>query len=148
MVAERVIVKKEINADLHAVFEWFYHSENFTRSPILFKSSWRKNSTKWVKGSVRDIVMIAGWYKEEITDVKEDEYIRYRVQKSFPSVRQDFTEILFQKIGEHSVEVVWTIDIEVPVPGIGKALTKMSGKMAGTLYGTIINAGKKSLEQK
>lgn len=146
MAAERVIVKKEINGDLHSVFEWFYHSENFTKSPILFKSKWRKDSTKWVKGSVRDIVMIAGWYNEEITDVKEDEYIQYRVLKSFPSVRQDFTEIRFEKIGENRVLVTWTIDIEVPVPGIGKAMTKQGGRMAGTLYGTIMTAGKKDLE--
>lgn len=148
MAAERVVVKKEISSDLHTVFEWFYHSENFTKSPIVFKSKWREDSTKWDTGSVRDIVMIAGWYKEEITDVKEDEYIRYRVQKSFPSVRQDFTEIRFQKTGENSVGVTWTIDIEVAAPGIGKALTKQAGSMAGTLYGTIMTAGKKELEKR
>lgn len=148
MAADRVIVKKKIHADLHKVFEWFYHSENFSKSPILFKSKWRNDSTKWVKGSVRDIVMIAGWYKEEITDVREDEYIRYRVQRSFPSVRQDFTEIRFEETGKNTVEVTWTIDIEVPAPVIGKALTKMSGNMAGTLYGTIMTAGKKDLERR
>lgn len=148
MAAKRVVVKKEIQADLPSVFQWFYHSENFKKSPILFKSSWRKKSTKWEKGSVRDIVMIAGWYKEEITDVKENESIQYRVLNSFPKVRQDFTEISFREIESDKVLVTWTIDIEVPIPGLRKPLTSFAGKMAGTLYGTILKAGKKDLEKK
>ncbi len=145
-MVNRVVIKKKIHRDLHAVYDWFYHSENYTKSPILFRSSWRKNSTKWEKNSVRDIVMIAGWYKEQITEVKEDDYIRYRVLKSFPSVRQDFTEIQFKQETENTTEVTWTIDIEVPVPVVGKVLGKAAGKMAGTLYGTIMKAGKKELE--
>lgn len=146
-MAKRVVVTKLIQADLPRVFDWFYRSENFTASPIVFRSAWRKDSTKWATGSVRDIVMIAGWYQEEITAVKENEYIRYRVNRSFPSVRQDFTEIRFEKQGG-AVLVTWTIDIEVPAPGIGKAMTGAAGKMAGTLYGTIMSAGKKALEKR
>jgi hypothetical protein len=144
----RVVVKRVVQSDLASVFDWFYRSENFKKSPIVFKSAWRKESTRWAEGSVRDIVMIAGWYREEITAVKENEYIQYRVIKSFPSVRQDFTEIRFRKIGNAQIEVIWTIEIEVPVPGIGKAMGKAAGKMAGTLYGTIMTAGKKELEKR
>lgn len=146
MSANRVQATGEIRGDLETVFQWFYHSENFTKSPIVFRSRWRPGSTWWVPGSVRDINMIAGWYQEEITDVSENEYIRYRVNKSWPNVRQDFTEIRFEKTETGTVRVVWTIEIEVP-GRLGPALAGPAGKMARTLYGTIISAGKKQIER-
>ncbi|MGI6217546.1 MAG: SRPBCC family protein [Coriobacteriales bacterium] len=146
MPAKRVQATGEIRGDLEEVFQWFYHSENFTKSPIVFRSRWRPESTRWVAGSVRDINMIAGWYQEEITDVKENECIRYRVNKSFPEVRQDFTEIHFEETAAGTVRVVWTIEIEVPGK-LGSRLAEPAGKMARTLYGTIISAGKKQIEK-
>jgi hypothetical protein len=146
MSANRVQVTGEIRGTLEDVFQWFYHSENFTKSPIVFRSKWRPESTRWCAGSVRDINMIAGWYQEEITEVKENEYIRYRVNKSFPKVKQDFTEISFEKTEAGTVRVVWTIEIEVPGK-LGSKLAGFAGKMAGTLYGTIISAGKKQIER-
>ena len=146
MAAVSVEVTGEIRGNLDTVFQWFYHSENFTKSPIVFRSKWRPESTKWCAGSVRDINMIAGWYQEEITEVKENEYIRYRVNKSFPKVRQDFTEIRFESTGNGTVRVIWTIEIEVSGK-FGSKLTGSAGRMAGKLYGTIISAGKKQIEQ-
>ncbi|MGI6212563.1 MAG: SRPBCC family protein [Anaerovoracaceae bacterium] len=146
MAVNRVQVTGEIRGDLDKVFQWFYHSENFTKSPIVFRSKWRPDSSRWDVGSVRDINMIAGWYQEEITDVKENEYIRYRVNKSFPSVKQDFTEIRFESTAAGTVRVVWTIEIEIPGK-FGSKLAGPAGKMARTLYGTIISAGKKQIER-
>ncbi len=91
--------------------------------------------------------MIAGWYKEEITSIKKNEYIQYRVVKSIPNVNQDFTEIRFKEIEDNRVEVIWTIDIEVPVPLVGSLFNQLAGKMSSVLYGTIINAGKKEIER-
>lgn len=141
-----VQVTDEIRGTQGQVFRWFYHSENFTKSPIVFRSKWRPDSTRWCAGSVRDINMIAGWYQEEITEVKENEYIRYRVNRSFPAVKQDFTEIRFENTKAGTVRVTWTIEIEVPGK-LGAKLTGPAGKMARTLYGTIIRAGKKQIER-
>lgn len=146
MAVNRVQVTEEIRGDLEETFRWFYHSENFTRSPIVFGSKWRPESTKWCVGSIRDIYMVAGWYQEEITEVKENEYIRYRVNKSFPSVKQDFTEIRFERMPSGTVKVVWTIEIEIPGK-LGGKLTGPAGNMARTLYGSIIRAGKKQIER-
>lgn len=146
MSAVRVHVTDEIRGEMEQVFEWFYHSENFTKSPIVFRSAWKKNSTKWKTGSIRDINMIAGWYEEEITDVKEKEYIRYRVVRSFPKVRQDFTEIRFQRLPSGLIQVDWVIEIEVP-GRFSDSLSKSAGRMARTLYGTIIHAGRKEIER-
>lgn len=146
MSAKRVQVTGEIKGDLSEVYQWFYHSENFTKSPIVFRSRWRPESTKWIAGSVRDINMIAGWYQEEITELKDNEYIRYRVNKSFPAVKQDFTEIRFEKTPADTVRVVWTIEIEIP-GRLGSKLAAPAGAMARTLYGTIISAGKKQIEK-
>ena len=146
MPANRVQVSGEIGRSLDSVFQWFYHSENFTKSPIVFRSRWRKGGTRWVVGSVRDINMVAGWYQEEITDVSENEYIRYRVIRSFPNVRQDFTEIRFEETAGGTVMVTWTIEIEVP-GRFGQVLSGPAGGMARALYGTIIGAGKRQLER-
>ena len=146
MSVERVKVSGHIRGSIDEVFQWFYHSENFTASPIVFRSSWRKDSTKWEKGSVRDINMIAGWYQEEITDVKENAYIRYRVIQSFPRVRQDFTEIRFTEVRENLIKVEWIIEIEVP-GRFSASLSKSAGKMAARLYGTIITAGRRQIEK-
>lgn len=146
MSANRVQVNGEIRGTLDHVFQWFYHSENFTKSPIVFRAKWRSGSTRWCAGSVRDINMIAGWYQEEITEVKDNEYIRYRVNKSFPAVKQDFTEIRFERTAAGTVRVVWTIEIEVPGK-FGSKFAKLAGKMASALYGTIISAGKKWIER-
>ncbi|MGX7112663.1 SRPBCC family protein [Gemella cuniculi] len=144
---ERVEITQEIKAPTPQVFSWFFKSENFIKSPIVFKADWRKKSSKWIKGSQRDIIMIAGWYFEEITDVKKDIYIRYKVNRSFPTVRQDFTEIAFKKIDEKTTKVTWIIEIEVPTPVGKKLANRLAGKMAKTLYKTILTAGKKELEK-
>lgn len=145
MAAEVVQIQTEIQAPLEQVFEWFYHSENFIQSPIVFRSQWM-SPVKWTSGSQRDIIMIAGRYFEEIIEVEEQRYIRYRVNRSFPAVRQDFTEIRFDVVDPHITRVTWTIEVEVPVPIIGKGLNYLAGKMAGILYRTILTAGKKELE--
>lgn len=147
MAAEVVTIQQDIAAPLEQTFDWFYKSENFTKSPIVFVSSWRAGS-QWKKSSKRDIIMIAGWYWEEITEVKMDQFIRYRVNRSFPAVRQDFTEIAFEKVGPSQTRVTWTIEIEVPTPFAKKTLNKMSGRMAATLYRTILRAGKRELERR
>lgn len=145
MAVEVVTIQQDIAAPLEQVFDWFYKSEHFTASPIVFQSRWRKGG-QWTKGSQRDIIMIAGWYAEEITQVETNQFIRYRVNRSLPAVKQDFTEIRFEALDEDWTQVTWTIEIEVPAPFFQKALNKVAGKMAGTLYQTILKAGKKALE--
>ena len=86
--------------------------------------------------------MIAGWYQEEITAVAPQKFIRYKVNRSFPQVQQNFTEIAFEPLDQGHTRVTWVINIAVK-PAF---LTNLGGKMAATLYGTIIKAAKKSLE--
>lgn len=90
--------------------------------------------------------MIAGWYREAITAVSPNHSISYKVNHSFPVVRQDFTEIAFEKIAERQIKVTWTIEIEVPIPVGQKLANRLAGKMAKTLYATILRAGKRALE--
>lgn len=146
MPVEIVTIQQDIQAPLEQVFDWFYKSEHFTQSPIVFKSSWRKGP-QWQAVAKRDIIMIAGWYAEEITEVATNQFIRYRVNRSLPAVKQDFTEIAFEALNPAITKVTWTIEIEVPTPIAKKALNKVAGKMAGTLYSTILKAGKKALEK-
>lgn len=145
MSIQRVVISQEIAAPIEQVFDWFYKSENYITSPIVFQSKWHAGS-KWTSGSRRDIVMVVGWYSEEITDVKFNSYIRYRVNKSFPAVKQDFTEIAFEELGKNQTKLVWTIELKVPLPVIGPVMTQLGGQMAKLLYKTIMIAGKKELE--
>lgn len=78
MVTKKVQISQIINRPISKVFEWFYHSENFITSPIVFKSNWVEG--KWDKNSEREIIMLAGWYHEKITAIKKDNFIHYRVQ--------------------------------------------------------------------
>ena len=139
---KRVIVKEKIKAPLEQVYAWFLESENFKESPIVFKSSWR-GKVKREPGSIRDIVMLAGWYQEEITKTVNNQVIDYRVLRSFPRVRQDFTEIRFEE-GSNGVDITWTIELET-TPSF---LTGIGGKMAAILYGSIMKTGKRVLEGK
>lgn len=143
-MVESVVITKIIKKSKEEVFDWFYKSENYVKSPIVFKSKWREGL--WTKGSKRDIIMVAGWYFEEITAVKKNEYIQYKVNKSFPAVKQDFTQIYLESIDKEQTKVTWTIDISVPTPLGQGFLNKLAGKMAGILYKTILNAGAKELE--
>ena len=140
MVIKRVQISQIINKPISKVFEWFYYSENFTASPIVFKSNWSKGM--WDKNSERDIVMIAGWYHEEITAVKKNDFIQYRVQKSFPKVKQDLTEIKFIPT-QDGTKVIWTIEVGMPT----QLLANVASKMAKTLYATIMTAAKRKLEK-
>lgn len=91
-MSETVTVVQTINAPLAEVFTWFYRSENFKASPI---------------------VMLAGWYFEEITAVVSEQQIDYRVVSSFPPVRQDFTRIMFTELSFGQVKVTWQIELSV-----------------------------------
>ena len=139
------MISKVVNRDIDTVFDWYYHSENFTASPIVFKSKWREPKY-WEKGAIRDIVMIARWYNEEITKVVTGKKIDYRINQSFPPVQQDFTEIFFESIHDNKTKVTWIIDIEVPASFMTKPMTAFGGFMAKNLYGTIMNASKRKLE--
>lgn len=145
MYVEVVTVEEIISAPIADTFDWFYKSENFTASPIVFRSSWRKGH-KWQAGAKRDIIMIAGWYSEEITQVELESFIRYKVNRSLPSVKQEFTEIAFKALNKDQTKVTWTIEVEVPTPFGRKSLSRFAGKMAKNLYQTILKAGKRELE--
>ena len=119
------MISKVVNRDIDTVFDWYYHSENFTASPIVFKSKWREPKY-WEKGAIRDIVMIARWYNEEITKVVTGKKIDYR--------------------HDNKTKVTWIIDIEVPASFMTKPMTAFGGFMAKNLYGTIMNASKRKLE--
>nr|WEJ76210.1 hypothetical protein M8286_08720 [Streptococcus suis] len=51
-----------------------------------------------------------------------------------------------KKIAEHKTQVTWTIEIEVLTPVGQKLANRLAGKMAKTLYATILRAGKRTLE--
>lgn len=138
---KRTVISQTINAPLHQTFEWFSHSENYVASPIVFQSRWRDQ--KYLPGARRDIIMIAGWYSEIITDWQKDFLIQYRVVNSFPKVQQDFTEIRFTPINHHQTRVDWTIEVGMP----NQTLVNVAATMARRLYGTIITAGKHQLEK-
>lgn len=140
-----VTIKEEILAPLPQVFDWFYRSEHFTASPLVFWSRWRKGK-RWTRGAQRDIIMIAGWYHEEITEVTSNEMIRYRVNRSFPPVQQDFTEISFESLSQDKTRVTWTIEITFKSPLAQEFLSELAAKMAKFLYRTILKAGKRALE--
>ncbi len=145
MAVKIVTIEETILAPLNYTFNWFYKSENFTASPMVFSSSWRQGS-KWQVGAKRDIIMIAGWYAEEITELAVNRFIRYRVNRSLPAVKQEFTEIAFSALEKKLTKVIWTIEIEVPTPLLQKPLNHLAGKIAGTLYQSILKAGKRALE--
>lgn len=137
-----VRVRETIAAPLDQVYAWFYESENFKQSPIVFKSSWRGNKKREV-GAVRDIVMLAGWYQEEMTEIVQNQVISYRVNQSFPKVIQDFTQLTFEE-REEGVLVEWVIELETS-PAF---LTGLGGRMAAILYGSIMKTAKRALEGK
>lgn len=130
-----------INASLHDTFVWFDHSENYSASPIVFSSRWRK--VRYLPGARRDIIMIAGWYSEVITQRQPDRLIQYRVLKSLPKVRQDFTQISFTPLNENLTHVEWTVELELPTHW----LANLAIKTAHRLYHSILMAGKKNLEK-
>ena len=123
------------------VFDWFYRSENFTASPMVFASRWH-TAARHETGAVRDIVMAAGWYREEITAVETDRFIRYCVLRSFPRVKQEFTEIAFTPAPNGATRVAWTVELQT-APAL---LTPIGAKLAKRLYSTILRAGKRALE--
>ncbi|MFC0265782.1 SRPBCC family protein [Alloscardovia macacae] len=145
MTAVTVAIQDDICTPREEVFTWFYHSENFAHAPLVFRSTWATD-TQHEAGSERDILMVAGWYHEEITAVDPGHTIHYRVTKSFPSVRQDFTEVLFESICEDITRVTWTIEVDVPTPWKQTALSQAAGTMARLLYRSILRQGKKELE--
>ncbi|MDO5750927.1 MAG: SRPBCC family protein [Rothia sp. (in: high G+C Gram-positive bacteria)] len=145
---QKVVLTRFINAPVQRVYDWFYHSENFTASPIVFISRW--NTGRWESGSIRDVVMIAGWYREEITAAVPGKHIDYRVVRSIPAVSQEFTRIHCEAQGSGTL-VTWTIELQVPLPAIlpaalGSAMTKAGARMAGILYGSIMGAAARALE--
>lgn len=56
---KRITVCADIAAPLPQVFDWFYHSEHFTASSMVFVSRWH-TAAQHDTGVVRDIVMAAG----------------------------------------------------------------------------------------
>lgn len=146
MSVHRVVIRRDIAASVEEVFTWFYQSEHFIASPIVFVSTW-KTPSRWTKGAQRDIIMIAGWYREEITDVQVNKSIRYRVLRSVPPIRQEFTELAVESIGPQQTSVTWTIELEVVTPIGKRLLNRLAGQMAKLLYATILKAGKDALEE-
>lgn len=139
---KRITVCADLAAPLPQVFDWFYHSEHFTASPMVFVSRWH-TAAQHDTGAVRDIVMAAGWYREAITAVEPNRFIRYRVLRSFPRVKQKFTEIAFTPAPNGTTRVTWTVELQT-VPAL---ITPVGAKLAKLLYGTILRAGKRALER-
>lgn len=142
-MTKRIIISKLIEAPIEETFNWMAHSNNFSKAPWVFSSKWR-DSNNYNVGAVRNIFMLAGWYQEKITAFERNKRIQYRVLKSFPPVKQDFTEMKFEKVSRGTM-VTWTIDIDVLVPIVGPIITQVAGKLAAGLYSSILITGNRVL---
>ena len=109
-----LIKRKRINAFLYDTFVWFDHCENYLASPIVFNSRWRK--VRCLPDARRDIIMIASWYSEVITQRQPN--------------RENLTRI------------EWTVELGLP----SRWLVKLAINTAHRLYHSILMAGKKTGE--
>ncbi|MCW5951257.1 MAG: SRPBCC family protein [Propionibacteriaceae bacterium] len=135
-----VAVAVDLDAAPEDVFVWLVHPAGFTRSSLAFSCRWRRPGI----GAVRDLVTVAGWFREEITAIDPGHVIEYRVQRSVPPARQEHARITV-KPTDHGTRVRWRICFEVRVPVIGRALTRMASPLAKALYAGILHAGSRAL---
>lgn len=99
LITERIVVTRKMNVPLANVFNWMAHSENYAKSPLGFRANWQQANSYKV-GAIRDIVMLAGCYQEEITKFVENKQIQYRVNRLISKVHQYFTEDNFTEVSD------------------------------------------------
>ena len=132
-----VVVTRTIAAPHKAVFDWFLKSENYVKSPSYSARTGTTARHSGMRGSVRTVVMVAGRYHEKITEVGQDDFVRYIVIDSFPRSNNRLPRSA-SRTRTTGTLVTWTIDIDA---GMG---TAFAGFMAKRLYGTIMDAAKRS----
>lgn len=102
-------LKITINTPLTTVYQWFYHSPNFAHSPLVFKvvnhksphSGNTKPTLSLGVGSTRTIYTAAGIFHEKITEVLPEEKITYIIERSFPPITQERTQIRLYSSSQH-----------------------------------------------
>lgn len=63
------------------------------------RANWQQ-ANPYKVGAIRDIVMVAGCYQEEITKFVENKQIQYRVNRLISKVHQYFTEVNFTEVSD------------------------------------------------
>ncbi|MBS7578368.1 MULTISPECIES: hypothetical protein [unclassified Enterococcus] len=144
MVSTHIEVNKIIQAPIDDCFNWFYYSDNFVKSLMVFVCK-PQFKGKYGIGSRRIVLTVAGLFKEEIVSVKKQQEIHYKVYQSFPKVIQDNNIIYFQAISSKETQINWSIELSVKAGCLSEFLTKVGGKLASELYDSILNASQKEL---
>lgn len=145
-----VVAQRLIAAPRHEVYAWLEDSRHYTASPMVAACPWRRpgDAARFGPGAVRDVIMVAGWYREQITTTVPGREIRYRVLRSLPPVRQDLSRITLTDLGtpgQPLTQVRWEVEVEVKVPLVGRLLTRASAPVASALYSTILAAAERHL---
>lgn len=145
-----VVAERTIRAEREAVYAWLEDSRNYARSPMVLACPWRRPGTgsRFGADAVRDVYMAAGWYREQITGTVPGRQIDYRVLRSVPPVRQDYSRIILtdRPGGDGPLtHARWEAEVHVLAPLIGGAATRLSAPVASALYGTILGAAERAL---
>lgn len=144
---ETITVERVIPAPIEDTFEWLATTTNYTVTPyaIRCRLATPGEDAPYGTGAVRVHTWLIGWFRERITAYDPPHSFEYHVEKGIPPARHELGRMAFTEDGG-GTKVVWTTRVEVRLPLIGAAVTRVLARpVIAFVFGRILDAAAQEL---
>jgi uncharacterized protein YndB with AHSA1/START domain len=139
-------LERTIAAPVEQVFDWLGDPVNLAAAPLALKGKWAKGTSGPGVGSVREVIGVGTWFREELTAYDPPHSYNYLIVKSFPPFNHEGGTLTFTAAGDKT-HVDWLTNYTHPAAAGGKVLEAASRRMLRSSFLAILNACAKALEK-
>jgi uncharacterized protein YndB with AHSA1/START domain len=152
-------LQRAIAAPVEQVFDWLAEPANLAAAPLALKAAYAKDSPGPGVGSMREVIGVGTWFREEITAYDRPRSYSYLIVRSFPPFNHDggtltftastFTASTFSASGSGPTEgthVEWLTNYTHPAWAGGKLRESVSYRLLRSSFVAILDGCAKALQ--
>ena len=139
-------LERTIAAPVDQVFDWLADPANLAAAPLALKAGYAKDSSGPGAGTVREVVGLGTWFREEITAYDRPHSYSYLIVRSFPPFNHEGGTLTFSASGD-GTHVDWLSHYTHPARAGGKVLEAISYRLLRSSFLAILNGCAKALER-
>jgi uncharacterized protein YndB with AHSA1/START domain len=138
-------LERTIAAPVDQVFDWLADPANLAAAPLALKAGYAKDSSGPGVGTVREVVGLGTWFREEITAYDRPHSYSYLIVRSFPSFKHDGGTLTFTASG-NGTRVDWLTNYTHPIWAGGRLLEAVTRRLLRSSFLSLFTACAKELD--
>jgi uncharacterized protein YndB with AHSA1/START domain len=139
-------VERTIAASPERVFDWLADPVNLAAAPLALRAGYVKGSKPPGVGTLREVIGVGTWFREEITAYDPPRSYSYRIVRAFPAFDHEGGTLTFTPSG-HGTHVDWVSIYTHPARAGGKVMEAVTSRLLRSSFLAILASCAKALER-